>query len=409
MKSNKEVKLYSIPKIVLFSIIFCALSALLVFMVVLLKSYCLSTKLLANQQIAQASQGPNYGLINQDCNLYKTSQMQDSSAKNIILTLPKSYYCEILKDGTDSLQVRYNGMTGFCDSSCITKTSEIKGELYQSTKLSTTSTSSTYLRQEPNTTSEKIAIISPSSPLNFIGKITGETPTDGITNNWYLVSFDLGPTTTHLGYIYGERCVLDKPLTEQQLIKEEELLNPSSSSATQTSDSVSTQTQTEPALDLSPAVKWVLVSIFLAIALVIFLLLILAPNPNKDIKTDKPKPKKVWITHKENSNETLTPHSKTPKENKKQLLLFPFSARSSPEFGEFLETSDLHQPANKNIGNTQIIKPKTSHSLKSEQNMINLLSPTTKKALELPSSTLPPSLSKYFKAEKHSLTEEDLL
>lgn len=237
---------------------------------------------------ATAAENNRYFLINQDITLHSNSTLSDSS---VIMMLPKGYYLDILTTHQESplAKVSYNGVSGFISTQNVSEVSTIYGSKTQKPEATAKADAGTYLRKSPNTTEPPITLVTGSSPLTFLGYTYGEVPLDGITNIWYLVTFDTGPTTTHYGYIYSERVNLSHPLLPQDPSKVE------NATTTQTTLPLSPESLAENLtgkINLSSSVKWFLIVLFSVLAVIIFLLLLISPK-----KVDK---------------QTSTPTSKTP-------------------------------------------------------------------------------------------------
>ncbi|MBP3631275.1 MAG: hypothetical protein J6J23_07365, partial [Clostridia bacterium] len=141
----------------------------------------------------------------------------------------------------------------------------------------------TYLRATPEILDTNTLVLIPASTggLTLIGKIYGDTPSDGSSNLWYFVEYSTGPTTTHTGYVYSERCNLSKPLTD--LVLDTDLPETSTSPDTnQALSDTSTTSNPDKTLDANltttPTLMWIVAIIFIIPIIIVFIMLVKRPR-----------------------------------------------------------------------------------------------------------------------------------
>ena len=241
-------------------------------------------KKIKNLPLVKAQENSPYILIESTTPLYQQSDLNESS---IIMLLPTGYYADAIQISHEQnlAKVSYNGVVGFIELTCATEVSSITGAKTQKPEATTKTDAGTHLRKTPNTTLAPLSLIPAGSTLSFLGYITGETPTDGLSNIWYLVTYDVGPTTTHYGYIYSERVNLSFPLETK---KPEDSTSTNISSANTSTDPTSSMAETLTGkINLSSTVKWFLIILFSVLAVIIFLLLLVSPKKPQTNKTSK--------------------------------------------------------------------------------------------------------------------------
>lgn len=235
----------------------------LVFFAILLRAIC-TTPTHASEK--------SYVYITSPTTLYSSNELKDE-----IITIPEGYYAEVISSTSSLAKVQYNSVTGFINISNDAKLTSSPTEPYfQTAEIKTKADAGTYLRTRPSTASTSLAIVPPDAELTFIGEIAGERPTDGTSENWFYVHYNLSDTIVHTGYIYSERITivsgkLDRPVAST---------TPSSSSndlSTEPSDTP--LVLTEP---LSAGVKIFLGILFSTLGIIIFALLIISPREKKD-------------------------------------------------------------------------------------------------------------------------------
>ncbi len=162
-----------------------------------------------------------YQRITTETPLFKSTNDTDTSAKNIFFMLPRSYFVKVIKEvtlesGNSGYYVRYNTYEGYADKSAFSGTMSDIETSQSGIKISLSDDYGTYLRETPEISenNKTVLIEKGTSGILLIAKTYGDIPSDGTTNEWYFVEYSKGPTTTYTGYIYAERCVLDKPLTD---------------------------------------------------------------------------------------------------------------------------------------------------------------------------------------------------
>lgn len=289
----------------------------------------------------------NVGYIaNEPTLIYKTNTLSDA-----VITLPTGYMVKLVSESNGVAQVEYNSITGFIKvDEKVTKQNLIP-DPYQTANIVNKSDAGTYLRTEPNTTSEKISIIPANSNLSFIGSIIGTTPSDGTSDLWFYCIYEESPTKVHLGYVYSERINVLSGLTDRTIT--ETSVNPS-----QTTSTIDELTET-PETNIAPTkidggLKLFLIILFSVLGVVVFSLLLITPK--KDKNKAKAKLLNTTLAETEISDEPL--HTKNP--NLFNLTKEPQDTKQStppktqadsipaykkPEFGSMI---DFSQPIERN-------------------------------------------------------------
>lgn len=295
--------------------------------------------------------------------LYKTTTDDPQNLANIYFFLPKTYYVEILNSckldsGADGFFVRYGETEGYCLSSSLSADFSTITTTQSGITLKMYPDAGTYIRSTPSIADNKIRIIPQStSGIIYIGSITGDTPTDGTTNTWYYVEYNISDTKTVLGYIYSERGILSAPLTELTRPNQTPT-TPEASKTENTGTTPTADTNINPSLNLSvsPALKWVIALLFIIPVIVIFALLIKKPRKNADLVQDFANQEANFPTDEDlipEFNDTTSPS----KPNRKKVK---FSSKIDPfvKFSTTLETSSELAPENsaENTNNSYPIK-----------------------------------------------------
>lgn len=311
--------------------------------------------------------------------LYKTTTDDPQNLANIYFLLPKTYYVEILNSckldsGADGFFVRYGETEGYCLSSSLSADFSTITTTQSGITLKMYPDAGTYIRSTPSIADNKIRIIPQStSGIIYIGSISGDTPTDGTTNTWYYVEYNISDTKTVLGYIYSERGILSAPLTE--LTRTNQTPTTPEASKTENTDTTPTaDTNINPSLNLSvsPALKWVIALLFIIPVIVIFALLIKKPRKNADLVQDFANSEANFPTDEDlipEFNDTTSPS----KPNRKKVR---FSSKIDPfvKFSTTLETSSELTPENsaESTNNSYpIIDPKSNYNSPASNYIIN--------------------------------------
>ena len=311
--------------------------------------------------------------------LYKTTTDDPQNLANIYFLLPKTYYVEILNSckldsGADGFFVRYGETEGYCLSSSLSADFSTITTTQSGITLKMYPDAGTYIRSTPSIADNKIRIIPQStSGIIYIGSISGDTPTDGTTNTWYYVEYNISDTKTVLGYIYSERGILSAPLTE--LTRTNQTPTTPEASKTENTDTTPTaDTNINPSLNLSvsPALKWVIALLFIIPVIVIFALLIKKPRKNADLVQDFANSEANFPTDEDlipEFNDTTSPS----KPNRKKVR---FSSKIDPfvKFPTTLETSSELTPENsaESTNNSYpIIDPKPNYNSPASNYKIN--------------------------------------
>lgn len=311
--------------------------------------------------------------------LYKTTTDDPQNLANIYFFLPKTYYVEILNSckldsGADGFFVRYGETEGYCLSSSLSADFSTITTTQSGITLKMYPDAGTYIRSTPSIADNKIRIIPQStSGIIYIGSISGDTPTDGTTNTWYYVEYNISDTKTVLGYIYSERGILSAPLTELTRTNQTPT-TPEASKTENTATTPTADTNINPSLNLSvsPALKWVIALLFIIPVIVIFALLIKKPRKNADLVQDFANSEANFPT-----DEDLIPEfndtTSSSKPNRKKVK---FSSKIDPfvKFSTTLETSSELAPENsaESTNNSYpIIDPKPNYNSPASNYKIN--------------------------------------
>lgn len=311
--------------------------------------------------------------------LYKTTTDDPQNLANIYFFLPKTYYVEILNSckldsGADGFFVRYGETEGYCLSSSLSADFSTITTTQSGITLKMYPDAGTYIRSTPSIADNKIRIIPQStSGIIYIGSISGDTPTDGTTNTWYYVEYNISDTKTVLGYIYSERGILSAPLTELTRPNQTPT-TPEASKTENTATTPTADTNINPSLNLSvsPALKWVIALLFIIPVIVIFALLIKKPRKNADLVQDFANSEANFPTDEDlipEFNDTTSPS----KPNRKKVK---FSSKIDPfvKFSTTLETSSELAPENsaESTNNSYpIIDPKSNYNSPASNYKIN--------------------------------------
>lgn len=334
---------------------------LLAFTAVALRGIC------ASKNLPAKASSDNFVQLSSDTPLFKNNDLT-----NEIITLPNGYFVKILNTTGTLSRVEYNGIKGYIDNSS-THPASPSGTTFQTATLYTRSDAGTHLRIKPSATSERVTLIPAGSTLSYIGKTTGDIPSDGTSNEWYYVHFDAGDTTTHTGYVYSERTIITNisPKPTLSTITTEPTINTSSPQSPTENEQI--ETLSTP---LSSGLKIFLIILFSVLGIIIFALLLISPKNKQTNKKVTPK-------------FDITPTEPTKKGN--------IPAYNQPEFGNFIEFT---QPSDHGHKSKSFIAPKKASSHRGNIKLANL--PKNKM-----DTSLPPSIAKYFKTEPISPTNLD--
>lgn len=230
-----------------------------------------------------------YLRITTETPLLKTSNDLDTSTQNTLFLLPKSYFVRILrettlKSGEDGYYVRYNTYEGYAVKTAFSTTMSDNTTMQNGIEITLNADAGSYLRATPEIldTNRTKLIPASTSGLILVGKIYGDTPSDGSSNLWYFVEYSSGPTTTYTGYIYSERCILSKPLVDLVLDsdKSETTASATTTPENELNDTSSTTTETiqsTPNANTNPGLI-VIALIFIIPIVVIFIMLVKKPK-----------------------------------------------------------------------------------------------------------------------------------
>ena len=240
-----------------------------------------------------------------------TPLYRNNDLSHEIITLPAGYYAKVLSSKNNLYRVEYNGVRGFieCDGDFLVTTPPT--EPYQTAELKTKSDAGTYLRSEPSSTSTRLSLIPPETTLLFIGSISSMIPSDGITNLWYYVTYDMSETASINGYVYGERVNILSGMIERPETK------PTYSTT------LPTETDLSTTIEISSGLKIFLIVLFVVLGVIIFALLLISPRQTAEKPAEK-------IKSVEFSKELFSPH--TTDHHKKIRRFVSTNERDHPHF-----------------------------------------------------------------------------
>lgn len=144
-----------------------------------------------------------------NCTLYVTSNVQDNSLSNIYFTVPEGYFVQLLDTTSSSAyMVSYNDKVGYISPTSAKRVSFVpKTPTSPILPLTTHAGSGTQLRAFASTSSDMVALVPPTSEVQYIASVFGDKPTNGLSSVWYYVRYfpALQPTIYYEGYVYSER------------------------------------------------------------------------------------------------------------------------------------------------------------------------------------------------------------
>ena len=264
--------------------------------------------------------------------LYKTNTLEGE-----IITMPEGYYAEILSMSGDLVRVNYNSVVGFIKfSSDHEITSMPTNSLFQEAEIKSKSDAGTYLRSEPNTNSNKTAIIPPNTALEYIGEIKGALPTDGTSETWFYVHYFLSDTLVHTGYIYSERVEVLSGKVDRPIVSTPSPENENKTTATTPTNDMITDTP------ISAGVKIFLGILFSTLGIIIFALLIISPHEKKE--SSRPS------VHGQNINSFNENRTKNGDFTTKHGDFVPKNAQKLTIFDKTPNFSRKNTPAQQNLG-----------------------------------------------------------
>ena len=323
--------------------------------------------LCATKFIKTFAQSPaHYLQTTSDINLYKNNNLTEE-----IIIIPSGYFAKVINSTGNLARVEYNEIVGYIDTTNTISNNTPDGIIFETATLYTRSDAGTHLRANPSTNSNKLALIPAGSTLTYIGKISGEIPSDGTSPVWYYVHFNQGETTVQTGYVYSERTLITNLSTTPTIA------SPEQQPVTTTPTTSEPEQELEAEISsptLSSGLKIFLVILFSVLGIIIFALLLISPKGDR-----KKRAKKHSINPVQDTPPTPIKQAQTP-------------AYNQPEFGNFVEFT---QPKEKKIHHTSFIPPSKSNSHKKQIKIKHFQSPQQTTS----NQTLPPSIAKYFKTE----------
>lgn len=160
--------------------------------------------------IAQNTTTENtFAKARENCTLFLSPNVSDKSISNILFDIPEGYFVRLVDTtGSDAFKVSYGDKIGYVSPLSVKRVSFTPTVIFCPTQILTTkSGSGTQLRLLATTSSEQVALIPPSSQIEYIASAEGDKPTDGLSSEWYYVRYFPAnePTIYHEGYVYSER------------------------------------------------------------------------------------------------------------------------------------------------------------------------------------------------------------
>lgn len=152
----------------------------------------------------------NYArVVDGNVNLYKFTS-SDNSIDNILCLIEKTYFVEIISEGSDDYKVNYNGITGYVKKNDVVPVSGNPTTPYP-VNINLVVGSNCNLRKSPTTRSTASNIIStiPKGETNitFIGRVFSEEVIDFGGTTWYYVMYN-----GEKGYIYNQYLKSASPI-----------------------------------------------------------------------------------------------------------------------------------------------------------------------------------------------------
>ena len=260
----------------------CVAIYLLLFYFCMLESFSISFNSVNSINLTNAYSVENkivYAKAKENCFLFKTSDVNNSSFHNVTFMVPESYFVIILSQINSYIyKVQYRSKIGYVMSDSIEVVDFIPVEpfLYD-VQFDIPADVGTQIRSSPSvdTYSNVLSIIpSGTNGVNYIANIVGVVPTGGSSNIWYYCSYspESDPTSVYEGYVYSEKTI-----------------NLSNIEYNQEGVSLSTSDQEnvdENSVHISPVLKYTLIAVMCLPILIIFVLLVINFK-NQKLKSSK--------------------------------------------------------------------------------------------------------------------------
>ncbi len=151
-----------------------------------------------------------YGKAKQNCYLFKTSDITDSSFRNVLFIVPETYFVTVL-DQINSMicKVEYKNRIGYVSVDSISIVNFVPSvPTLENITFDIPDQVGTQIRVAPvaEDTSNILKVIPASTKsIQYIATIIGEIPTGGTSNIWYycLYTPSADPTSVYEGYVYS--------------------------------------------------------------------------------------------------------------------------------------------------------------------------------------------------------------
>lgn len=148
-------------------------------------------------------------IVDGNVNLYKFTT-SDNSIDNILCVIEKTYFVEIISEGSEDYKVNYNGVVGYVKKNDVVPVSGSPTTPYP-VNINLVVGSNCNLRKSPTTRSTASNIIStiPKGETNitFIGRVFSEEVIDFGGTTWYYVMYN-----GEKGYIYNQYLKSASPI-----------------------------------------------------------------------------------------------------------------------------------------------------------------------------------------------------
>lgn len=347
---------------------------------------------LASQPSAQSEK--RYLRIKTETPLFKTTDDTNKSPSNILFMLPSSYFVKVIKEvtlesGDKGYYVRYSTYEGYASQSAFYGAMTDITTTQSGIKISLNKDAGSYLRQSPEITDDnKIVLIEKStSGIILIAKTYGDTPSDGSTNEWYFVEYSKGPTTTYTGYIYAERCDLEKPL-ENLVLESDKTTSEEQNGSEILAGTTATTTESETTKDLaleSNKLLWIVCVVFMIPVVLIFIMIVKKPKRIdylEDGENIEGKFQDNFHFDEQISPQILKNDHKKLKfksnniENLSKFVKPNISLEISKEFSPGNQPEPDHSKGNDYYLITKTASPQTFHAKNQNQNINHTIEPT---------------------------------
>lgn len=218
-----------------------------------------------------------YAKVKENCFLFKTSDVNNSSYHNVTYIIPESYFVIILSQINSYIyKVQYRSKIGYVTADSINLVDFIPVQSFlNNITFDIPEGVGTQIRQTPSVDdSSNILAIIPAGAKNisYIANIIGVIPSGGSSNVWYYCSYSpmSDPTSVYEGYVYSE--------------KTENLSNIEYNNEGVVDADISDSGDNEDSIVISPLIKYILISVMCLPIIIIFTLLAINFKRNKKTK-----------------------------------------------------------------------------------------------------------------------------